>query len=355
MSGRFLGLDGLRGIAALAIVVFHIEQIKSFNRLPSLMEHGFFAHDGGRIAVVLFFVLSGFLITFKLLVEQRTTDDIKVGKFYLKRLLRIWPLYYATLLLSALLLDYTPKESTFWLSILIFPNVAHATIGGWVASPQIWSIGAEEQFYLTWPWVIKFMKRHLLKMLLAICVGMTLLPYATIFLIEEFYYEAHRVNQVKTLFAATKFNLMALGGVLAWLYIHIPQWSDWMKTKAASFLIVSVPFVLWFIGVRFGMFNDEVYGLLFGMLIVHAAKHGGGGKLLNNRLVNYLGKISYGIYMYHYMFIILGLRFVPPVFFSSLVASNMVYYMIVFAFTLGTATLSYHFFESRFLWLKERL
>ena len=355
MSGRFLGLDGLRGIAALAIVVFHIEQIKDFNRLPSLMEHGFFAHEGGRIAVVLFFVLSGFLITCKLIDEQRSTERVRVGRFYLKRMLRIWPLYYATLLISALLLDYTPKESTFWLCILIFPNVAHATIGGWVASPQIWSIGAEEQFYLAWPWVVKWLKKHLIKMLLAICIGMTILPYVTIFLIEEFYYEAHRVNQVKTLFAATKFNLMALGGILAWLQIHKPNWSDWMRTKIASVLIVGVPFALWFTGVRFGLFNDEVFGLLFGILIVHAAIHGGGGRLLNNRPVNYLGKVSYGIYMYHYMFIILGLRFVPPVFFSSLIASNIVYYMIVFAFTLGTASLSYHLFENRFLRLKERL
>jgi peptidoglycan/LPS O-acetylase OafA/YrhL len=349
------GLDALRGISAIAVIVFHIEQIKSFNRLPNLMDYGFFAGEGGRNAVILFFVLSGYLITKNLLKERSFERKISYKRFYLKRILRIWPLYYLVLFLSAWALDYTPKESTFWMCIFIFPNVAHASIGGWVANPPIWTIGAEEQFYLTWPWVIDKFRTHTLTILIAIIVIITVLPFILIWLVENHFPRPGLANQVKTIFAATKFNTFALGGLCAYIFHKHPNWALHFREPVLSTTIILIPFIFWFSGVSVPYLNDELYALFFSVLIVHVSLNRGGGFLFNNSILNYLGKISYGIYLFHHLAIILGLRYVPPVFFKSLIASNIVYYIIVFSTTVMVATISYYGMERYFLRLKSRL
>lgn len=352
---HFPGLDALRAIAAIMVIVNHIEQIKSGNRLPSLMDYAFFANAGGRNAVILFFVLSGFLITYNLLNERKNSKPISVKRFYLKRILRIWPLYYLTLILSAWAFGYTPKTSTLILCTLIFPNFAHATVGGWVPSPQTWSIGAEEQFYLGWPWILDKFRKHTLSTLVFLFVSLTLLPYLAIYLVETFYYEPVRINQIKTLVAATKFNTMVLGGIFAYIVLKWPTLLQYLKPKWASLSVTFLPFVFWFTGLYVSELNDEFYAICFGLLIVHAAFNDGGGRFLNNAVLNYLGRISYGMYMVHYVVILIGLRYVPPVFFPSLIASNIAYYIIVFGCTIGLASLSYYIIERPLLRLKAKI
>ena len=100
----FNGLNELRAIAALAVIFHHIELYKFTSGISSLYDLNdlfrFFIQKLGRNGVLLFFVLSGFLITYLLIVEKKKTKEISIKKFYLRRVLRIWPLYFLILIIG---------------------------------------------------------------------------------------------------------------------------------------------------------------------------------------------------------------------------------------------------------------
>src|SRR5207249_1695754 len=168
----FPGLNSLRFFAAFGILVFHIEGFKDTLHLPNAMGVPFIRNIG-PLSVSFFFVLSGFLITYLLLVEKETFGKISIKKFYTRRIFRIVPLYYLIVIIGLLAI---PNISFFhyggypenmggivqasWpLYLLMLPNVAEVIytvpyIGG------AWTIGVEEQFYLFWPWLIRTNRNH---------------------------------------------------------------------------------------------------------------------------------------------------------------------------------------------------
>ena len=115
----FPNLNGLRFVAALLVIVHHIEQIKYIYGLPNNFSSSFIQIIG-ELGVILFFVLSGFLITYLLLEEENRTQTIAVKNFYLRRILRIWPLYFFIVILALFIL---PNISPF-----ILPEYDKATI-----------------------------------------------------------------------------------------------------------------------------------------------------------------------------------------------------------------------------------
>src|SRR5215212_2881474 len=96
---HFPGLNGLRFFAAMAVAVSHVELMKQYHDLPNAYDHPA-VYELGRLSVTLFFVLSGYLITYLLLAERKATNTIAVRNFYIRRILRIWPLYYLIVLLA---------------------------------------------------------------------------------------------------------------------------------------------------------------------------------------------------------------------------------------------------------------
>ena len=103
------GLNGLRAIASITVVIGHIELIKNNNKLDNYLSA---IENWGSLGVNLFFVLSGFLITTLLLREKKAEQTINLKNFYIRRILRIWPLYFIILLLSAAIFNYTPSLQT---------------------------------------------------------------------------------------------------------------------------------------------------------------------------------------------------------------------------------------------------
>ena len=102
---QFPNLNALRFLAAAAVIVHHVELTKAFLGLPNIA--GVRAIPViGPLGVVLFFVLSGFLITYLLLVEERTAGRISIRRFYTRRILRIWPLYYVVVSAGLFLLPH---------------------------------------------------------------------------------------------------------------------------------------------------------------------------------------------------------------------------------------------------------
>ncbi len=160
-------LDGLRAMAVLAVLWTHY--------LPE--EFWLFGIYWGGYGVRLFFVLSGFLITGILLksrqyiIQGKQCSLFAIRQFYIRRFLRIFPLYYAILALAVLIAMPQVKEAIVW-HISYLSNVYFALQGRFYGSAgHLWSLAVEEQFYLLWPWVILFLPRRWLLPTIIIFIG----------------------------------------------------------------------------------------------------------------------------------------------------------------------------------------
>ena len=176
---------GCRFIAALLVIVHHIEQLKFINGMPNDFSSSF-VQIIGELGVILFFVLSGFLITYLLLEEEKRTDTIAVKNFYLRSVLRIWPLYFLIVIIALFVLPnisaftlpeydrarvYEDLPSKILLYVFFLPNLVTPLLGVVPYASHLWSIGTEEQFYLIWPPILKFVKNYRLPLMFLILSG----------------------------------------------------------------------------------------------------------------------------------------------------------------------------------------
>ncbi|HEV7621942.1 MAG TPA: acyltransferase, partial [Flavisolibacter sp.] len=179
----FKNLNGIRFFAALLVILSHLEALKNIAGLKNYESVHFFLNSG-CIGVVLFFVLSGFLITNILLKEQAEIKTININRFYIRRALRIWPLYFLILFLGSFIFPYIPflsytartvtTDKQFLLYLLLMPNISALFFASLPFLAQLWSIGVEEQFYILWPIIISKTKnlfRSTLKVILIIWVS----------------------------------------------------------------------------------------------------------------------------------------------------------------------------------------
>lgn len=344
------GLDTLRAVAALIVVWSHIEIIKEMYGLPT---NWFRFFPNAHFSVTLFFVLSGFLITFLLTKEQENTGGISLKKFYMRRVLRIWPLYYLILLLSYFFVSSNVSIRTIVLSLMIFPNVPLALKSKWEGSPQVWSIGVEEQFYMFWPllFLLLPMRRKSL-WLFVFCLGITALPYCLNYINIKTIYNEKLYSFVGKFFYYTKFNCMALGGVLGY---SVAKGQRWIKTfYNNTFLVVLsilVSFGIWFGNAKFGRFSDEVYAVFFGLMITGVAMNP--RISIDTKVTKFFGKISYGLYMYHWMITIWVVKFLLKYEIENFMM-NILVYLLVFGLTTLVSWISYHTFEKYFLDIKKK-
>ena len=160
----FRNLDGIRFIGALMVIIHHIEQNKSVFGIRNAWTNSVI-QSIGPLGVNLFFTLSGFLITYLLIHEYNSNKAIDIKSFYIRRILRIWPLYFLLIILGFFLLPLVvPAEfnvfnlPNYGQRLLLFctflPNVSYIVNGTTPFVHQLWSIGVEEQFYLVWPLLI---------------------------------------------------------------------------------------------------------------------------------------------------------------------------------------------------------
>ncbi|UPT66733.1 MAG: acyltransferase [Sphingobacteriales bacterium JAD_PAG50586_3] len=352
MRFHLRGLDGFRAIAATVVLISHFESFKIDYSL-SLINIDFFKFTGGHTAVTLFFSLSGFLITL-LLLREKEKSTISLKKFYLRRIFRVWPLYYFILLVSALLLAYTPSLPTLLLCLSIFPNIAHALTIGWYASPIIWSIGVEEQFYLFWPLVVKKIK-SIVPFLVLFFIGYSLLPHVIVFFANRAGVSFENKILIERIFDNLKFNCMAVGSLFAVLYYNKSKYIRFLSSKIfVCNLLIVLPFMLWAWGFHIPYFTSELYALLFSISILNISTSDNAKINLDNGLFKFLGKISYGIYMYHWVVLALLFKYGIDYFKIQSIESNAVLYSTGIIGTIIIATLSYHLFELPFLKLKEK-
>jgi peptidoglycan/LPS O-acetylase OafA/YrhL len=367
----FEGLNGLRFIAAYLVVIHHAEQIRLKYGLFDLKEFTLF--NNGGIAVTFFFVLSGFLITYLLLKEERKTGDISVRNFYIRRMLRIWPLYYLLVMIGTVFLPlileffnydyqmpYTFGE-TIGYFVFFMPFVVNILYGTHLLDP-LWSIGVEEIFYLMWAPLTKFLKKYFLQLILGVLiikVSLTALSHLGYF------------NDVaRQIIGLLKFEAMAIGALGAY-YIYYTEKkieSRWffsnviqvfvfaflaLKFFMQSFLIEHMPqFTILFLT---PIFSELLLMTAFCWIIISVSLNQKSFVKLNNKHLDYLGDISYGIYMYHMITIFAIVLFMKN-FLNGLPnsVSTILFYIIVTFFVLLISGISKSIFENKFLNLKKK-
>jgi len=292
--GHVPELDGLRGIAILLVLLFHSAQ------------HVF---AFGWMGVDLFFVLSGFLISSGLLRCVGRPHFFR--DFYVKRALRIWPIYF--LLLGVVFIALPPllgsDEPSGWMSYLLYvQNFAHP-----LSTPeglgQLWSLAVEEHFYLIWPVIVFVLSRRGVdRCALALIVAA---PLARLLLIAT-------GAPAWTIYYLTpcRVDALALG---AWLAVHVSkrestreQLRRWSAPIAVSCTAAAIPLAICFGGDAMNGTVPALHPNLRAALLTLTAFAGAGcvgyalasgptriSRLLRNRVLGYFGKISYGMYMYH--------------------------------------------------------
>ena len=162
------GLNGIRAVAALTVLFSHMFSPFGDWGLEPLS----FRIPWPEEPVTTFFVISGFLITYLLMNEIGKTDDVSIPKFYMRRILRIWPLYYVYMILAivAVVCLNSPMDESVWYYTFFSGNISFALGIGLIPLFHYWSLGVEEQYYLWYPWVVKYNKERVSKVVIALCV-----------------------------------------------------------------------------------------------------------------------------------------------------------------------------------------
>jgi peptidoglycan/LPS O-acetylase OafA/YrhL len=349
-------LDALRFFAVLGVMVVH-------NWQPSPSNWIFGQIDWGDLGVRLFFVLSGFLIT-GILIGGRELAEAghmrRVGfvrRFYARRFLRIFPVYYALIAVLALAGVGGIRAILPWLlgystNIYIWHTKAFP-----YAVPHFWTLAVEEQFYVVWPWVLLFLSRRwIVPVLSALCL---LGPAWRLF--DTLHYPRHDWNTVNT-FTPAVIDFLAIGALLA-VVLHAGTSGRLVDRFLAR---VALPLGIVAYAVLFAIqktvdrhvplaLEDTAAALVFCWLIASASRGftGAGGRLLTWRPIVYLGKISYGIYLYH-LLVPLAFARVAPHLGRTYHDKGFLNFVVTSVVTFAVASLSWHLFERPINGLKRR-
>ncbi len=352
-------LDALRFFAFLAVMlahalksIIHLEPNASLRAFYGMMEYGV-------VGVNFFFVLSGFLITRILLDDFQVADRLRAGRFYLRRMLRIWPLYFLMLFLSYVyyIVMHVEDTNTYWEYYFLFIGNYHVLVHGYPATSalgHLWSIAVEEQFYFVWPlllWI--FRKRPIVLCVAVILISLVFRYYSVL---------THHAHLQLYFNSLSVMNDIAVGALLACLTQHLAANSILVSTKNTiiAFAVLAIlAFVFEVLPLTTGLvpWSRFVLALFFAGLVFHQV-------FVKNRTVNveaipgvsYLGKISYGLYIYH-AFTALGTRYLFEKAGVSLVGWHgvTIYPIAVLCITAAVAALSYELAEKNILRLKSVL
>lgn len=357
----FKGLDALRFFAASLVVLMHIRSNQGRMGLEMVPEWPIFFK--GLVAVSFFFVLSGFLITYLLLKEHAATDTISIKKFYLKRVFRIWPLYFLIVAIGCafywylaprLGLDFQvdyQKGIALFLYVFFGANLMNSIyhVGGILHIT--WSIAVEEQFYLFWAPLMKKFRANIERILLVVFV-----VSLSVNILNA--YDVFGLTEGWNMFVHTlQFHYMALGGWFAYKLYQNPQKlmsNFFFRSKFGQMIPLSLlmGFLLFYFKID-ALEPLLVFpvGLLFAWLILNVSVNPNKLFGLDFKPLAYLGKISYGIYMYH-MLVVYAVSFISMKVLASRlegIAFHGVYILLVFSVTIAVAALSYHLMEERII------
>jgi len=343
---HILPLDGVRATAALMVLVFHCFQITTFHSSwgLALQKLGFL----GQTGVSLFFVLSGFLIT-RILLQQKNEPHY-LFNFFMRRALRIFPLYFLYLCLIyfiiPLLFDKNiPDISQQWYYWIYLQDFAITFRWPAIGPKHFWSLAIEEHFYMFWPFVVLYGKMQNLFTAVFLLIGISIV---TRILLVQGQYETY-------FFTFARLDEISLGCLLAILERKgvLAEWSL-QKVQIAFILVLGAAGVLWFqfsslanpiIQVVKYQFISITYFLAVAWVIM-APQQKLIIRLLSSKFMVFTGSISYGIYVYQ----AIAIEWVK----HYNIQNNFLFFASVTAAIYSIATLSFYLIEKPILGLKSR-
>lgn len=350
---RFFGsLDGLRALSILGVLwthVWYVSGLEYYNRLQHypVLKMGAFGVD-------VFFGISGFLITTLLLRERSKNGRISLRDFYLRRSLRIWPLYYATLGIYVLLVIFlqhgTGRDRIFFHFLPGYLTFTYTWFAGWAASGAVfnfaWSLSVEEQFYVVWALVLRILRGLLPAVVMILMIFLRLSVHFNV--LQNFILKDSLLWRI----AAGISVPICLGSILAQILhsekgfrilrpILGSKWAAalWILLLLAS-LVPRQPFwqmIQWFL-----------VAAVVGSCVIR--EDNTLAPFLRFRPLAYIGLVSYGMYLLN----TLVLDVVNPVMNRIGLRHPLLKFPIFVAATVLVAGISYRFFETPFLRLKER-
>ncbi len=327
-------LDGLRALSVAAVAWSHWSVFWSPASSIPWAEFG----------VETFFVISGFLVT-GILLDNRseTSKPLVLKQFYARRFLRIFPLFYATLLIAFIFQASSVSQTWYWHAGYL-SNV-YFYIWGWHGQlSHFWSLAVEEQFYLFWPLLIIFLPGRWL--LPAILTGIGIAPIFERAM--DSFYPGHSPQVSAHVLMPSCMDALGVGALLAYgIRNQFP-----MKRLALILLLIgSFGCALWGFSTTFKPIGRLAEDCILGWLVYSAASgfRGPFGWFLECPPMNYLGKISYGLYIIHNFAVSICASLIllcgNPAWLVKLYDIPVLRILAFAGLTIGLAACSWHAFE----------
>lgn len=372
----FDNLDGLRFFAFLIVFISHAVLFLGYQNTSNVFSFlKNYILTNGDIGVSFFFVLSGFLITHLLLKEKDRNGNISLKKFYTRRILRIWPVYFITLIVGFFIL---PPVVHFFIGGEVLPFLTdpplsalpqylfflanfHLAFHGGASVPTdvLWSISVEEQFYLIWPWVISFIPRkHLPKILGVIVLVSCLYRYFYAFSPDVLAYSTFSVM-----------SYLAIGSLLAWFVSTKNHIVDYLRQTPKFFIFLVYLFlaILVFgrhyvadilysqkiLFISFVTFLPLILASVFAFIIFEQNEFFKSiFKTGKSKILTFLGRISYGFYSYHMFAFTIVLLIAFRLGMTLNYSSTLEWFIFIglsFVTVFVIASISYYMMEKQFL------
>ena len=375
----FPNLNGLRFFAAFMVLYDHV---KFFKYVFGVNQYKFPVQTNlGDLGVTLFFVLSGFLITYLLIHEHNKYGKIQLRFFYMRRVLRIFPLYFLTVFLAFFVLPcflniphfssnnplfpndnnlhLIPSEDGFFykklfLFMIFLPNLSYIVYDLIPFGSQLWSVGVEEQFYLFWPTLLMFFHKKMLPVLLLIAVGIAFSPFIIEWAGGDLSIHP-KMLILKNFLYFFRIDSMAIGGIMAYFLAKKKEiFLNFIYNIWSQFVILIIVIGGLLFNGTLTYFHHQVYSVLFGIVILNLASNPKPIISLEHPVFKYLGKISYGLYIYNPLAIVISINICLSVFQTESILFNTVLMILSIGLSIILSSASYHLFEEKFLKLKPR-
>jgi peptidoglycan/LPS O-acetylase OafA/YrhL len=357
-------LDGLRAIAVTLVMLFH------FQLLPI-----------GWMGVQVFFVLSGYLITRILLAEKQYSLGYYLKRFYWRRTIRIFPIYFTYLLLIALafLVMGTPETGQGKLPYLFTYTYNYTRIlPDWSHSPlftHLWSLSVEEQFYLVWPILLFIMPSNVLRWFIPLVVlAGPIIRYFTGEWFLTLTEDTEAAGEAIYWFTLSHFDAFAIGGAITLfqlpkklpkagmafglsliiaIVIGLVNWQS-LVSQGYELSIQTLGYAIAVVANYQHVWSYTVLNICFALMIIALIQLSDLKKwsllaLFNTRFLVSVGKVSYGMYLFHWALMAVFYKIASP-----FVGKGWIAFVPYFLMVYVVAWLSFHYYESLFLKLKDR-
>lgn len=362
----FENLDGLRFLCFLSVFFFHSFHTE-FDYISNSPIYIFIKEDifgNGNLGVNFFFVLSGFLITYLLIEEKKLNGKINITRFWIRRILRIWPLFYSCVIFGFFIFPFfktlmgqTPNETASLLHYLTFLNNFDFINKGLPDASNLgvlWSVAIEEQFYLLWPLILFFLpiKRYWIVFTSIIMISIVFRGYNDTYMMHEY----HTLSCIGD---------MAVGSFFAWRM----NLNKGFKLKIINLsknwitLIYLICFVLFF-------FKDElltvnfftrvterlIISIIFGLIILEQSfSKNSIFKMSNFKRISKLGLITYGLYCLHFIGILIAINITKILDFNTKIWQVLLIdTSLALIITIFISKLSFNYLEKPFLKIKNK-